>query len=73
MTLSRKLIVTQFVIQAALFAGTFGDLLAADGVQYPLSIAVSGSTIMLADRNLPGIWKLEGGIPSAYFTGSKKF
>ena len=46
---------------------------AQDAAQYPLSIAVSGSTIMLADRNVPGVWKLEGTQLSSYFTGSKKF
>ncbi len=45
----------------------------AQEVQYPLSIAVNDSAIMLADRNVPGIWKLEDGKPSAYFVGSKKF
>lgn len=45
----------------------------AQEVQYPLSIAVKDSMVMLADRNLPGVWKLEDGQPTAYFTGSKKF
>lgn len=46
----------------------------AQGVaQYPLSIAIADSTIMLADRDLPGVWKLKDGELTAYFTGSKKF
>jgi sugar lactone lactonase YvrE len=43
-------------------------------VQYPLAVAVDGEgTIYLADRNLPGIWKLNGGEPSLLFQGSKQF
>ncbi len=41
--------------------------------QYPLSIAIADSTIMLADRELPGVWKLQDGELTAYFTGSKEF
>jgi sugar lactone lactonase YvrE len=58
---------------AVLVCGNPANSNAEDGIQYPLSIAVSDTTIMLADRNLPGVWKLEGGQLSAYFTGSKKF
>ena len=46
---------------------------AEEGALYPLSIAVSDASTMLADRDLPGVWKLEGGVLSAYFAGSKKF
>jgi sugar lactone lactonase YvrE len=46
---------------------------AQEPVQYPLSIAVSGSKIMLADRNMHGVWELKEGNPIAYFTGSNKF
>ena len=46
------------------------------GPQYVLGIAVGSegaAAVYLADRNLPGIWKLEGGKLSLYFEGSKKF
>ncbi|MBC8356006.1 MAG: hypothetical protein H8E66_28855 [Planctomycetes bacterium] len=41
--------------------------------RYPLSVAVADSTIMLADRNLPGVWKLKDGELTNYFTGSRTF
>ncbi len=44
------------------------------GMEYPLAV-VSGpdKTIYVADRNLPGIWKIQDGKASVYFQGSKKF
>jgi len=40
---------------------------------YPLSIAADESgTLFLADRNLPGVWRLEGDRLSLSFQGSKK-
>src|SRR5690242_8766350 len=33
----------------------------AEELHYPLAIATHGETIYLADRNLPGVWKSEGG------------
>lgn len=61
------------VALAALIASPHAETSAQGGAQYPLSIAVSDSTIMLADRNLPGVWNLKDGELHAYFTGSKKF
>jgi hypothetical protein len=47
---------------------------AAAEVQYPLSIAVTETGVVyLADRNLPGVWKLEGENLTVFFEGSKKF
>lgn len=47
---------------------------AADGLEYPLSIAVDRSgVIFLADRNLPGVWRLEGERLGLFFRGAKKF
>jgi len=50
---------------------------AADGaatLDYPLAIASAmEGPIYLADRNLPGTWKLEGEKLSVHFQGSKKF
>ncbi|MFV1966028.1 MAG: NHL repeat-containing protein [Pirellulaceae bacterium] len=41
---------------------------------YPLSLAVQDSgTVFLADRNLPGIWRLEGEQLHSFFQGSKQF
>jgi sugar lactone lactonase YvrE len=41
---------------------------------YPLSSAVHESgAIYIADRNLPGVWKLEDGTLSVFFQASKKF
>ena len=41
---------------------------------YPLAvIAQTDGVIFVADRNLPGIWKVENGKKSVYFQGSKKF
>jgi hypothetical protein len=42
--------------------------------QYLLGIAADSSgTVFLADRELPGIWRVEGGRLSLFFQGSKKF
>lgn len=46
----------------------------AQGLQYPLSAAVlPDGKLYLADRNLPGIWRAEGGTLQVFFQGSKKF
>jgi sugar lactone lactonase YvrE len=46
----------------------------AANVQYPLSIAVNeAGEIYLADRNLPGIWKIEAGKATLFFAASKQF
>ncbi|MGV2340874.1 MAG UNVERIFIED_CONTAM: hypothetical protein LVR18_45130 [Planctomycetaceae bacterium] len=42
--------------------------------QYPLAVAArQDGVVFVADRNLPGIWKIENGQASVYFQGSKKF
>ncbi|MFM7055708.1 MAG: NHL repeat-containing protein [Planctomycetota bacterium] len=42
--------------------------------QYPLAVAAgTDGVVFVADRNLPGIWKVENGQASIYFQGSKKF
>ncbi|MCA9063309.1 MAG: NHL repeat-containing protein [Planctomycetaceae bacterium] len=42
--------------------------------QYPLAVvATSDGVLYVADRTLPGIWKVEGGRKSIYFQASKKF
>lgn len=46
----------------------------AEELDYPLSIAVDQSGgLFLADRNLPGVWRLEGDRLSLVFRGAKKF
>lgn len=41
---------------------------------YPLAVtAAKDGTIYLADRNLPGVWKMVDGKPVLYFQASKKF
>ncbi|MCO6455075.1 MAG: NHL repeat-containing protein [Pirellulaceae bacterium] len=46
----------------------------AQGLQYPLSAAVlPDGKLYLADRNLPGIWRAEGGKLQVFFQASKKF
>ncbi|HWB11197.1 MAG TPA: NHL repeat-containing protein [Pirellulales bacterium] len=45
----------------------------AQELEYPLAIATHGSAIYLVDRNLPGIWKSEGGKLGVFFQGSKSF
>ena len=41
---------------------------------YPLAVTETADGIVyVADRNLPGIWKVEDGKKSIYFQGSKKF
>lgn len=42
-------------------------------LQYPMSVAVSKEgTLYIADRNLPGIWKVSDGKLEVYFQASKK-
>lgn len=42
--------------------------------QYPLAVVADAEgTVYVADRNLPGIWKIQDGQKSIYFQGSKKF
>lgn len=70
---SKYLLAAGIVGLATLVFGTRITVNAEEAAQYPLSIAASDATIMLADRDLPGVWKLDGSTLSAYFTGSKKF
>jgi hypothetical protein len=60
---------------AIMLLGQLGALgAAAAEVQYPLALAVSDEgTIFLADRNLPGVWRVEQGEVELYFAGSKQF
>jgi sugar lactone lactonase YvrE len=54
--------------------GSLGMVHAAEVPQYPLAVAAgTDGTIYIADRNLPGVWKIVDGKPVIYFQGSKKF
>lgn len=45
-----------------------------DEMLYPLSaVADSSGSIFVADRELPGVWKVTGNVLSTYFKGEKKF
>ncbi len=58
----------------ALAASPFRLVTAADGMQYPLALAVGkDGAVYVADRDLPGVWKYSDGKLTPYFTGSKKF
>jgi sugar lactone lactonase YvrE len=47
---------------------------AATEFNYPLAVtATADGIVYVADRNLPGIWKVENGQKSVFFQGSKKF
>ena len=44
------------------------------GMDYPLAVVAGpDNSLYVADRNLPGIWKIQGGTAAIYFQGSKKF
>ena len=44
------------------------------GFLYPIGVAVApNSEVYVADRKLPGVWKIAGGKPSVFFQASKKF
>lgn len=42
-------------------------------MQYPISVVAKGETVFVADRNLPGVWKIEGGKAEVFFKGEKKY
>ena len=47
---------------------------AQEAMKYPLAVAVGkDSTVFVADRDLPGVWKFADNKWSIYFQGSKKF
>lgn len=64
----------RFTLAICLFAAFASAQTSPAQMQYPLSAAVSESgTIYVADRNMPGVWKVEGDKFSIYFQGSKKY
>ena len=56
------------------FGAIFSEPTKAQEMQYPLAVVKAPSGEMyVADRNLPGIWKIADGKATIYFQGSKKF
>lgn len=48
-------------------------LTADEGFQYPLAVAADAdNAVFVADRGLPGVWKVESGEPTVYFRASKE-
>jgi streptogramin lyase len=70
-----KIVVATVVCLASLpLVAHFESRLLAADLDYPLAIAsASEGPIFLADRNLPGIWKIDGEKLSVLFQASKKF
>jgi sugar lactone lactonase YvrE len=63
-----------FSLIAVVAAGLFTAAQAAAQLVYPQGIAVRGeSEIFVADLELHGIWKIEGGSCTTYFQGTKQF
>ncbi len=59
---------------ATCFAIILGTSANAAGLEYPLAGVVNGEgDIFVADRNLPGIWKIHEGELSIHFQAAKKF
>lgn len=62
------------ILAFCLFIASALPRLAPAQMQYPLSAVVSESgAIYAGDRNLPGVWKVEGGKLSPFFEGSKRY
>ncbi len=60
--------------QLVVSIGIFGCVATADELSYLLSPAVTpNGDLYVADRNLPGIWKIVDGKLKPFFKGSKKF
>lgn len=58
------------IIAAVLFTSA----VVADDFQYPLVVtAKEDGTVFVADRNMPGIWKIESGERSVFYRGSARF
>ena len=81
MSLSKRRKIQLKHIQSLVFIGLLGCLLQltsqqcfSQGMEYPLAVVAGpDKTMYVADRNLPGIWKIQDGKASIYFQGSKKF
>lgn len=45
----------------------------AEGLQYPLAVAAADGGLIVADRQLPGLWRIDSGRATVLFRGEKKF
>jgi sugar lactone lactonase YvrE len=71
---SRRACVALLTLLLAVPAAAQEAAPAATEFQYPLAVAArADGVVFVADRNLPGIWKVENGQKSIYFQASKKF
>ena len=60
-------------LMALYLAGMQTSARAADW-EYPIAVGVAkDGTVYVADRYLPGVWKVTGGKPDLFFKGDKKF
>ena len=58
----------------ACLLGTIEPSCFGQGMDYPLAVVAGpDNSLYVADRNLPGIWKIQGGKAAIYYQGSKKF
>jgi sugar lactone lactonase YvrE len=68
------MLIIAFVLELFLGSPAASKLAAAAEMLYPLSVVVDGSgNIFVADRDLPGVWKVADGALSLHFQGEKKF
>ncbi len=61
------------VFGISLCLSTVSSVLIAGEMQYPLTAAVHGKDLFVADLNQPGVWKVTDGKASLFFEASKKF
>lgn len=45
----------------------------AESLQYPLAVAAADGGLLVADRQLPGLWRIASGRATLFFRGEKKF
>jgi len=65
---------TRFLAAVVVVAASGARFVQAAEMQYPLSVAASpDGTIFVADKDVPGIWKIAGGKLELFFKASKKF
>lgn len=69
-----RLLLFAFGAELFLGASAASRLVSAAEMLYPLSVVADASgNIFVADRELPGVWKVADGALSLYFKGEKKF
>ena len=69
----RRVICWALLVGMVLGSASSNEIFAAE-LTYPLAVAVDPQgAIYLADRELPGIWRINSGKRELYFEGSKKF